>query len=308
MFKNSFLVSIIAIAALAVSCSRDKIEELIMDTQAKAQVDDQNNFSASMDAAGADINLALEAAVPIAGRGQEILGIICDAAIVLDSANNVRTLTLTYDGSNACNNGTTRTGVIVISVNANTRWRNPGAVIIVSFQNFKITRTADAKSITINGTQTYTNVSGGLMIQLATLPSIVHRVESNGLQVTFDDNTQRTWNVAKERTFTYQNGVVVSSRGIHSAGGVDNIAEWGTNRFGASFTTSSTSPVVIRQDCNFRITSGALLYQSAGFSGTVLFGLNNQGAVTSCPGNGSYYLRITWTGPSGGSVTGLYPY
>ncbi|MBC8033135.1 MAG: hypothetical protein H7Y03_03255, partial [Chitinophagaceae bacterium] len=42
--------------------------------------------------------------------------------------------------------------------------------------NLKIVRVADGKSVVLNGTQTYTNVSGGLSRNLASLQTIVHTI------------------------------------------------------------------------------------------------------------------------------------
>ncbi|HRF19588.1 MAG TPA: hypothetical protein PK977_15540, partial [Chitinophagaceae bacterium] len=70
------------------------------------------------------------------------------------------------------------------------------------------------------------------------LNTITHTITSSNMSVTFDDNTQRTWQVARQRVFTYNNGVVITVTGMHAANGITGIAEWGTNRFGNFFTTS----------------------------------------------------------------------
>jgi len=227
--------------------------------------------------------------------------------VVIDTVSNPRTITITYNGSN-CFGGRTRTGVIVISMAPGVRWKNAAAVLNVSFQNLKITRVVDNKSITINGTQTYTNVSGGLLVNLPTLNTITHTITSSNMSVTFDNNSQRNWQVARQRVFTYNNGIVVTSTGTRSDGGVTGIAEWGTNRFGNSFTTVITQPLVIRQDCNFRLVSGKVTHTTALFNAAVTFGLDVNGAPTSCPGLASYFLRIEWTGPSGIPRTLILPY
>jgi hypothetical protein len=77
-----------------------------------------------------------------------VQGLICDADIVIDTMSNPRKITITFDGT-ACIPGRTRTGVIVVSMNQGVRWKDAGAQLYVSFQNFKITRTLDNKSITL---------------------------------------------------------------------------------------------------------------------------------------------------------------
>src|SRR6185436_4949787 len=103
---------------------------------------------------------------------------ICDASVVIDTMSNPRTLTITFDGNTTCFPNRKREGVIVVAMAQGVRWHNLGAVLTVTFQNFKITRLSDNKSITINGTQTYTNVSGGLLINLPVLNTITHTITS----------------------------------------------------------------------------------------------------------------------------------
>jgi hypothetical protein len=188
------------------------------------------------------------------------------------------------------------------------RWRNPGAIVNVNIQNLRITRLSDNKSITINGTHTYTNVSGGLLINLATLGTITHTITSSNMSVTFDNNAQRTWQVAKQRVFTYNNGIVVTTTGTHTEGAISGVAEWGINRFGRTFTTAITQPLVVRQDCSFRLTSGMVSHSTSVYNATVTFGLDSNGNPTSCPGAGAYYMKIVWTGPGGNPHTIIWPY
>jgi len=201
----------------------------------------------------------------------------------------------------------TRNGVVVISMPAGQHWKDAGAALTITFQNLKIKRLSDNKSVTINGAQTYTNVSGGLLINLPTLTTITHTITSSGLSIKFDDNTERSWQVARKRVFTYDNGINLSITGIHVDGTREHIAEWGVNRFGHAFTTSITEPLVIRQDCNFRLTHGQVKHE--GFAtATATFGLNEQGIATTCPGAGHYYFKLEWTGLAGNAHSVILPY
>jgi hypothetical protein len=190
------------------------------------------------------------------------------------------------------------------------QWKNAGAAVTITFQNLKITRLRDNKSITINGSHVYTNVSGGLLINLATLGTITHSITSSNMSITFDNGSQRNWQVAKQRVFTYNSGVVITTTGTHTDGSNTGIAEWGTNRFGGAFATSILEPLVVRQDCNFRLTSGKVKHTTTtpAATGTATFGLNANGDPTSCPGSGTYYFKIVWTGPNGNTITVIRPY
>ncbi len=301
-------IAVLSLSFVIISCQKDKSNT---DDNSAAEIsthsDDQSRFSSEIDAVANDANLMIEATSGFAGRGQEVQSLICDATVVVDTVSNPRTITITYNGSN-CIGNRTRTGVVILSANQGVRWKDAGAIINVSFQNLKITRVSDNKSITINGTQTYTNVSGGLLVNLPTLGTITHTITSSNMSITFDNATQHSWQVARRRVFTYDNGLVVTINGMHTDGNVTNIAEWGTNRFGGTFSTSTLEPIVARQDCNARITSGKLKHITPLITATVTYGLDVAGNPTSCPGTGNYYFKLEWTGPAGNSNSIILPY
>ncbi len=308
MKKHLLFLSLFTFSLLLTftACKKDSISN---DNNAEVSThsDDQSRFSSEVDAVANDADFALESSVAFSGRGQGIQGIICDASIALNTANDPRTITITYNGTN-CFGNRTRTGVVILSMAQGVQWKNAGAALTVTFQNLKITRVSDNKSIIINGTQTYTNTSGGLLINLATLGTITHSITSSSLSVTFDDATQRTWQVAKQRMFTYNSGVVITTAGTHTDGSNTHIAEWGANRFGKTFFSLTPEPLIVRQDCNVRLTSGQVKHVTGGVTATVTFGLDANGNPTPCPGTGHYYLKIVWTGASGNAHTIIYPY
>ena len=292
------------------SCKKEKdsISETDYTSETTVHSDDQSRFSSEIDAVANDADLALEVTSGFAGRLQtEDLSVICDANIVIDTLSSPKTITITYNGTN-CLGTRTRTGVVLISMESGIRWKNAGAVLNVSFQNFKVTRLSDNKSITINGTQSYTNVSGGLLINLGTLGTITHRITSSNMSVTFDDLSQRSWQVARQRVFSYDNGVTITTTGTHTDGNITGITEWGTNRFGNTFTTAITEPLIVRQSCNFRLVSGKVQHTTPLYNVAVTFGLNANGNATSCPGSGNYYMKIVWTGPLGNAHTSILAY
>lgn len=274
-------------------------------TQLTSHTSDQARVSSELDEASTDMNAVLEANTSITGRLENTLD--CGATVTVDANNAVRTATITYSGDN-CDQTKTRSGSIVVSIPAGVYWKDAGAAVTVTFNNFKVIRKADNKSITFSGTYTLTNVSGGLVKSLPNSQPIVHTLTSSNLAITFDDGTQRTWQVARRREYTYSGGLVISIRGTHTEGSQTNIAEWGTDRFGTAFATAITEPLVIKQDCNFRITSGQVKHIRTVISATVTFGLNADGVATSCPGTGHYFYKLVITGPNGIPYTLVLPY
>ena len=108
--------------------------------------------------------------------------------------------------------------------------------------------------------------------------------------------------------FSFNNGIVLTTTGTHTEGNVSNIAVWGTNRFGNAFTSSITQPLVIKQSCNARLTSGEVKHQTTGFTAIATFGLDSNGNPTDCPGLGNYFYKISWTGPLGNGSSIILPY
>jgi hypothetical protein len=233
--------------------------------------------------------------------------LICDATITYDTANNQRVITIVYDGTN-CWGNRTRTGTVTITLPEGQHWKDKGATATITVDALKITRLRDNKSILLNGTKTITNVSGGLLKDLAGLQTITHTI-SGSLKIDFDNNTSRTWNVSKQRVFTYDNGIVITTTGTYSDGKNNNIAEWGMNRFGEPFTSLISEPKVIRQDCDFRLVSGQNTVIFSKGTSVITYGLDSTGAPTGCPGiSGTYYFKLVFTGTNGKVYTIIWPY
>ena len=294
-----------SVALIFSACKKDNSTSTDYTAEVAASSDDQSRVSTESDAVANDANVAMASDTYFNGRTSQT--VICDATLVSDTVSNPRTLTITYNGTN-CLGNRTRTGVVVLSIPAGMHWKNAGAAITMTIQNLKVTRVIDNKSITINGSVVMTNASGGLMINLPTLQSITHTITSAGITVTFDNNSTRSWQISRKRVFTYSNGVVITETGTHTDGTNTTIAEWGTNRFGNAFTSSILEPIVIRQDCNFRIVSGKVQYSRPEITASATFGLDVSGNTTTCPGTGSYYLKATWTGHNGNTLSVILPY
>ena len=309
-----FLATVLFFVAIFTACKKDSNNSKNDDTQTEVAVqsDDQSRFSGEIDAVANDADISIENSAGFIGRVSQGLSLlsdtVCDANVAYNIASDPKTITITYNGGN-CWGTRTRTGKVILSMAQGVKWSDPGAHLTLTFQDLKITRVSDNKSITINGTQTYTNVTGGLLINLLTLGTITHSITSSNMSITFDDGTQRTWNVAKQRVYTFSGtNVSVTISGTHSEGNVTNIAEWGTNRLGHEFTSSTVQPVVIRSDCDFRVTSGEIKHTLPHVTADATFGLDSQGNPTSCPGAGHYYFKIVFTGSGGNTVTLIMPY
>ena len=271
------------------------------------QTDDHAMFSSEDDAVSDDVNATLELDPLFSGKNTSTL---CNATVVKDTTGLVKSMTITYNGPN-CQNTRNRVGVVVFSMTKNTKWKDAGAALTVSIQNLKITRIADSKSLTLNGTKSITNVSGKLLKDLinpaAGVTTVVHTVTSSNMSATFDNGTSRQWQIAKKRTFTASAGQLVIS--VTGTGGTtSDVAVWGTNRLAQDFSTRIITPMVVRQDCNWRLVSGKIEHTKLTRPITVTFGLDASGNPTGCPGTGAYYFKAEWTSLAGATYSVIKPY
>jgi hypothetical protein len=292
-----------AVLALVISsCKKAKeaIETPIEQAQIATHSDDEAMISDQLDALTTDANTLIEADASFSGDASVVDAPICDATIELNEESDPMTLTVSFNGEN-CGGKYTRTGVVTLSMAKGTKWKEAGAAITISYQDFNIVRKSDQKSITFNGTQVYTNVTGGLLHQAASEGTIVHTITGENLSLKFDNGDARTWNIARKKEFTYDNGLVISVSGFGTVGEATNAAEWGSNRFGNEFVTSIVSPLVLKQDCDFRIGAGTVQHKTDAYTASITFGLDASGEPTGCPGSGHYYSKLSWTRNSNGN-------
>lgn len=330
MIKIQSLMMAGALSLLLFACKKTTNETQTTPSNAdlQTQTDDESRVSNESDAAFDDANTSMNGQASVTGSSENapirygvavtggtshdtVKSLICDAVVTIDTIDDTRNITITYNGSN-CQLTRTRSGSVVISWAKGAKWNVAGTSFTVTFNNLKITRVLDSKSITLNGTHTYTNVSGGNIFSLnANQPTatIVHTITSSNMSITFDNGTQRTWNIARKRTYSYNNGLVIATSGMHADGNTQGISEWGQNRFGNDFTVQIKQPLTISQSCAWQLTSGEAALINAQGTTDLTLGLDANGAATGCPiGTGVYYLKLSWTGTAGKTYTIILPY
>jgi hypothetical protein len=283
------LAIIFAISALAFTgCKKDKKT----DTESMQQlVMDENKMAQSDDDAMNDVNSVLSG-----GGGKSLNAFPCN--VTVDSSSVIADTiiySITFNGLN-CQGTRLRVGNAEVKKHVNTHWVDTGATVYVKFINLKITRVSDNKSITLNGTKKFVNASGGRISDLGSIAtSIVHRAYGS-LSAVFDDGTTRTWNVARQRTFTGTSGnLVCTVDGLGSDGGYSSLVAWGTNRHGELFYTQITQSVVHREACGWDPCSGVKVHNipsdSKKATFTAGYDSNDQPITgTACPTK----YRIDW--------------
>lgn len=260
---------------------------------------DENTMDSNSDDAMNDVNAVLS---PGGLSSLEMLP--CNATIDSTPANNdTTTLYITYNGL-SCDAKKFNTGTIEIKKSINTRWNDAGAKVLVKFIDFKVRRVATLKSMTFNGTKTFMNVSGGFIWQLGYQIQALTQKVTGTIQVTFDDNTTKTWNISKQRTFTriidstHLSHLLLTKDGFGSADGYGNLLIWGVNRTNENFYVQIAQSIILKEACDWDQSCGVETFRipSNHTFATVTFGYddnNNQIPCTSneCPTR----YRIDWS-------------
>jgi hypothetical protein len=295
--KNFFQLAIIVVSAITLtltSCKKDNLDQGSVDpTMLKQLSADENDVEGIMNDAEGDVTSVMS---NNGGGLKSTEWLPCHATVdSLTKVNDTVTIFITYNGL-TCNGRQNRTGKIEIKKKVGTHWELAGAAVIYKYINYTVTRVANNKSITLNGTKTFVNVSGGHRWMVGTLiTSYVERVTGT-MQASFDNGTSRTWNVARQLTVTGTPGQFnLSIDGIGTAGDYQNLVVWGVNRQGEEFFTKIVQPVVCRQACDWDPVSGIKIHQipSDSKSATITFGFddNNQPIVGD---NCSTRYKIDW--------------
>jgi hypothetical protein len=294
--KNLIHVAMILVAVAALmltSCKKENINDGKANPASMEQLSaDENNVENIMNDAENDVSSVMSNN----GNYKSTEFLPCNATLdSLAVANDTVTMYITYNGL-SCNGNRNRTGKIEIKKKVGTHWEQAGATIIYKYINFTVTRVATGKSITLNGTKTFTNVNGGHRWQVGTLITSYIQRASGSMTASFDNGTSRTWNVARQLTYTGTPGqFVLTVDGFGSAGEFENLVVWGTNRQGEEFFTQITQSVVHKQACDWDPVSGIKIHQipADSKSATITFGFdsNNQPIVgDDCPTR----YRVDW--------------
>jgi hypothetical protein len=272
--KNLIKLGFITIAVVGITvsgCKKKNNDETPTDTTSLSQVSkDENYFSIASDDAMMDANDVVYSAKEIQT--------VCDATVSNSTSGDTIIRSITYNGiSCPAHPFRLRTGQIIVKRLTNTTWGTPLATIWVTFVNYKVTK--NNKFIIINGTKTLQNVTGGFLSSLNGSNTITHQV-TGVVQVTFDDNTTRSWNIARKKTFsgTYPNQLVLKIEGIGSSNNYSNLVVWGINRHGEQFYTQINQPIIHNQICAWNPDAGVKVFQipSDNKKAIVTFGYNSQ--------------------------------
>lgn len=284
MLRLSLLPVLFVVLAFA-GCSKEDPEEPKANSSSLQQLTvDDNRIERATDDINGDVEF-LMSGNNLKSTNYLPCNVTVDSSEVI---NDTITYYITYNGLN-CPETLYRTGKVEVKKQVGTHWYDPGATIIVKYINLSITHVHSGKTTVMNGVKTHQNVTGGLIYMLGYgLNSITHRT-TGFVTITFEDNTNRTWNIARQMTYTGTLGAyVMTLEGFGTAGEYTNLVTWGVNRQGEQFYIRTIQSVEFRQVCSFNPCSGIknIDIPSDNKGATVTFGFNdNNEPVTGneCP-------------------------
>jgi hypothetical protein len=296
------LVPVILFAAVLCSCSKKTSlvnNTSVLTAELRTQSNDAVRVSNELDAAFNDVDSILENHADV-----------CNGTFAINTADTPNVMAITYKG-NTCDALSSRSGYITIDYTPGSSWTTAGDSVTVNLSNLLITRLSDNKNFQFNGTLTYYNTSGGALAGLSagSVSPVVHTIAGFNVNVTYDDGTLSRWQFTRRRTYTYNQGIVISTVGTDSAGTVANVADWGSNRYGNSMILVPTTPLLISQSCGWRTTGGQATLSNPSGTSTLSFGLDSTGKATGCPLPGiPFYYKMAWTADGENPYTALLPY
>ena len=312
--KRFFIKGLIAVAFAAfviTGCKKKDKEVEPADTTAETtkntnNAQDQSNVDQQSNESIDDVNKVLNDNPNT--RGELPCNVTIDSAALVSKG----LIKLTYHGL-SCDQLRTRSGVISVQLPVDSngkliRWSTKGAKLIITYDNYKVTRVADNKSITFNGKVTATNVNGGGVWVLLSGTPVIHQLRG-GMVITFDDGTTREWAVARTRSYALSVAMVMT---VEEAGDTliagKKVAYWGKNRAGDQFWLSIDKPVITNifggQLCRFYKPYQGIVVIASTVAGTnnsrtITYGVDVNGnpitGALDCP----YGYKLNWTDAAG---------
>lgn len=287
----------ITLAITVFSCKKDDDEQKSDDTITQTQMStDESLMTNESEVSINEVNAAL------VGSGFGKTGPISGATIDDSTFIGEKKIVITYNG-NSADNKRNRTGTITVQLTSGANWGEVGAVLTITYSNFKVVNIASGKSIVLNGQHIITNISG---VRSFVNPSVTHKVRGN-MTLTFDGGKSLSWQVARRRISTVAGTTyTITISGDTTLNGTNNIVVWGVNRNESSFYTQINTPVVYSSTCINGPISGVKVHKGIAREITVTFGVDASGnpVTGTCP----YGFKLNWNNIRNEAKTAVISY
>jgi hypothetical protein len=315
MKNHVFRIGAIAFLLLfqLAACKKDdqQAEDGQLDEQSRQHNDDSNLFLSESDQSDNDINAVLKD-IPAFGRvaGTDVIPV---CGMTVDSSQVAQhILTLLFDSATVCPNpDRLRSGQIRVELTSGAYWRDPGAVLTVTYLHYGVTRVSDGRFVILNGTKTLTNVNGNNWTGfLAGTDTLLYRSRALGVSAQFSGGNSATWNLARTTSWWYApltQKITFSADGDTTISGYPRTGSWGVNRFGYTFNTYYNQALEANSSCGFyRPVRGTLTHHVRLSNFILTFGVDQDGNWLG--GACAYGYKVAWTIGNGTLVTAVFSY
>jgi len=304
VFRSAAVLGFALSIAMSSCKKKEEVEADEFSTQQTTVTDNSAGMESADDvaddaSAAYDQDLSNSSRVEKVVLGKDTLNVakIKDGVVVKDLQTGV--ITITYAGTNLNDRGRKKQGVVKISKTGT--WGVEGTTHTITFENLKVTRESDNKSVTLNGTKTITNLSSGKFGDILAGKPFNQKVRGT-LSLTFDDASVRSWTITRKRITAIEKGMTaLKIVGDTTINGVSGIAETGSTRGNYAFTHSIVDTIIFR-GCGLRprLVAGKELHKissdnyPAGKEITIEAGLDAAGnkPTTECEATS---VKISWT-------------
>lgn len=316
--KTKNLVTRVMVVALATivmtGCKKEKEEPKTQPQEQAVTPANQTTTASDQTRVDQEVTFTMDEINNVLNNNPKTRGVSLPCNIDLDTASlNKGLIKLTYNGL-SCDLLRKREGVISIQLPYDgttvTPWSAKGAKIIVTYDNYKVTRVADGKFIMFDGATNVTNVNGGGIPVLLAGTTIIHK-SKGALVITFDDGTKCSWGLAASRSYTFAALVLSTTEtGDTTINGNANTSFWGVTRQGQNFSVSVTTPVVTNlwgSLCMFRPLQGVRVIRGISREITITYGVDINGAPVVkgiCP----FGYKLNWVDSTNTTKQVVLPY
>jgi hypothetical protein len=306
-------MALLALAGILLfdSCGKKKEEEeekkqaeAVQETNNKAHSADQSQVQTETDHAFDDANTVFSGS----SMGKSVTAIAFCGGTADTTSIASKIVYLNYDGTTPCH-GYIKSGQIKVQLVSGTSWKNAGSTVELTYIGYKVKRASDGKAITINGSQRVTKLVAinWLAVILTGTGSTSYKTRANGLTITFDDGSVRTWSAAHTSSWSLASSIItIEHKGDTTISGISNVSHWGVNRFGHDFTTAISTPIQSNSSCGYwKPIAGVVTHRVLSKEFGATFNVDASGNPTTGCG---YGYKVTWTGIDGTAKQAVIAY
>jgi len=293
-FKNTLFIAL-GISAIVITSGCKKAPASTLNEQQQHNQDVSNTKSES-DNVNVDVNNAVSG--ENFGKNNSVDNTnICGGTIDASNASGSQPyILINFDGQTPCGSPSRiRSGQIKVQLVTGTAWHNPGSVLAVTYNNYKVVFTSDNHSMLFHGQKFLTDQNGiNWLTWLSGLDTLSLKENTSNITVQFETGQTASWNWDRVSKWWLSGATIYAVVNGDSLNGNQVIDSWGQTRWGTYYTTYMNTPWQANSNCGWwRPTAGQYTSTTTNFTVGATFGTDASGTPVNsgCPN----YFDLTWT-------------